>query len=263
MKNKKRTLLYKLDNFLQDGTKKLFLISDFDRTLTKSCDKRGRNVTSWEIVRSFLSQEDQKKYVELYKKYRPLELKKILTKNDANIWWGGNLDLIGKNKINFSLITKSVLRKVPGRPYVKELFRLCEKENIPTLIISAGMKNIIKVWCKKFKIKPNFIISTNLVISKNGKIIGWKRESLVNNFNKREKAKKEINKLKSKRPNIVLLGDSLDDAEVVGGDKNVLRIGICDGHFSRREFNKKFDLIVKDGSLRSIVKILKLFKCKN
>lgn len=69
------------------------------------------------------------------------------------------------------------------------------------------------------------------------------------------------------KPNIFLIGDSVDDAGMVNGVKKVLRI-ILDNpridakHKSGIFYNKmlqKFDLVIKEKSLFPVVDIIKLF----
>lgn len=258
----KKIFFSKLRTFLNAGKEKIHLLLDFDRTLTKSQNELGENVSAWEILRAHLSPKSQKKYQEFYNKYYTLEVEGQLTAKDAVIWWEKILGLFKRDKLRWSDIVRDVEKKMPIRPYTKELFEICEKKNIPVIIISAGIKNIIEYWCQRVKIKPKIILSTNLIFSSQGYMMGWQKDSLIHALNKKEKGHKEIREIKLKRPNTILIGDSLDDASMIEGEKNVLRVVIWGTIIKKRfrEANKSFDLIIRSGNFYPVIKILKLFK---
>ena len=155
---------------------------------------------------------------------------------------------------------------MPIRPGVKELFNICSKKNIPTIIISAGVRDVIEAWCQRFEIKPSIILSTNLFFDSDGIISGWDKKTLIHILNKKEKGHQEIKKIRKLRPNTILIGDSIKDESMVSGVKNVLRIMVDDPRKDDLHRNemfydntfKKFDLIIKNKSLYPVVDIIKL-----
>lgn len=265
-KDRKKTLK-KLEFLLNSGKEKLHLILDFDRTLTKSQNKFGENVTTWEILRTHLPKKAQEEYQRFYNKYRPLEVNNRMKISDAIIWWERILNLYKENKLKWSDIANDVEKRMPIRPCAKELFDICKQKGIPTIIISAGIRDVIEMWCQRFEIKPTVIMSTNLFFDSKGYIKGWDRKSLIHVLNKKEKGHQEISKMRKLRPNIILIGDSVDDASMVDGTKNVLRIIVDDPRIDdaskSKEFYddtlKKFDLIIRNKSLCPAVEIIKLF----
>ena len=265
-KDKEKTLK-KLDFLLDSGKEKLHLILDFDRTLTKSKNKFNEDVTTWEILRTHLPQKAQKEYQRFYNKYQPLEAENKLKVSDAIIWWERILNLYKENKLKWSDITSDVEKRMPMRLHVKGLFDACEARGIPTIIISAGIKDVIELWCQRFEVNPTVILSTNLFFNSKGYIKGWDKKSLIHTLNKKEKGYQEVNRMRQLRPNIILIGDSIDDASMVDGTGNVLRIiidnpqgedAVRDKRFYDKVF-QKFDLVIKDESLYSVVKIINLF----
>lgn len=265
-KSKERIIAEKLHLFVKDGKDKLHLLLDFDRTLTKSKNKLGENVSTWEILKAHLPKKAQKEYQEFYKKYRTLEIKNQITMNDAVIWWEEILNLFKRNKLKWSDIAKDVEERMPIRPYTRKLFEICGRKNIPTIIISAGIKDVIELWCQKFEVNPTLILSTNLTFSSEEYMNGWHKDSLIHVLNKEEKGHREIKKIKLDRPNTILIGDSTDDASMINGEENVLRIALCNSSKNDKvndkvikEFFKRFDLIIQDGTLHPVIKILNLF----
>lgn len=251
----------KLDRILSDGKDNLHLVLDFDRTLTTRKNKFGEDVTTWEILKQHLSENGQKEYQRFFETYRPLEARGEMTQEDAKVWWESIIKLYQSEGLSLSMIEKDVNKRMPIRRHTKTLFELCEKQKIPTVIVSAGLKDVIELWCSKFKLKPTIILSTKLIFSKNGNIKGWYRKSLIHVLNKKEKGHKEITKIRQERPNTILIGDSMDDAAIVEGENNVLRILI---YAPRRDddiskFNKafeKFDLVIKSRSFLPVVRLV-------
>jgi len=260
----RKNILRKLKFFTGSGRDKLHLLLDFDRTLTKSKNELGENVTTWEILRVHLPQEAQKEYQQFYKKYRRLETENKMAVSDAIIWWERILNLFQENELKWLDIAKDVEERIPIRPCAKELFEICEKKNIPTIIISAGIKDIIELWCQRFEISPTIILFTNLTFSSEGYMNGWDKDSLIHVLNKKEKGHKEVEKIKLKRPNTILVGDSLDDASMIEGGENVLRIAVYEPRKDDKikkvkEFTERFNLVIKDGTFRPVREILSLF----
>jgi len=259
----RESVLKKLQFFINAGRDKLHLLLDFDRTLTLGQNELGENVTTWEILKTHLPQKAQLEYEQYYNNYRPLETEKQMTEADAIIWWERILNLYSENQLKWQDIKKDVSLKMPIRPFTKELFEACEKKNIPTIILSAGIKDIIDLWCQKFKIKPTLVLSTKLVFSPKGYMIGWERDSLIHVLNKKEKSHQEIEKIRSVKPNTILIGDSLDDILMVEGE-DVLRIAVYnprrdDKPDRLKDLTENFDLILQNGTLNGVIKILNLF----
>lgn len=257
--------IQKINSFIKSGKDKIYLLLDFDRTLTKSRNKFGENVTTWEILQHHLPQNARRDYSGFYHKYRPLEIDNKLKETDAIEWWESILTLFKNNNLRWLDIATDVEEKMPIRPYVQELFRTCEEKSIPLVIISAGIKDVIELWCQKFEVNPTIVLATNLLFSPDGYIEGWDRESLIHVLNKKEKGHEEVSQLKRARPNVILLGDSKDDAFMVEGSDNILRVFIDEARVSEsleknedyyNDILRDFDLILKGESLLPLVEII-------
>lgn len=261
----KKGAIEKINSILTSGQDRVHLTLDFDRTLTQHQNKLGEDVTTWRILGAHLNEKTRLEFEKLYNKYRPLEIKNKMKLSDAAAWWTEVLNLYKESKLKLSDIMDDVEQKMPMRPGTKELFDVCDRKGIPAIIISAGIKDVIELWCRKFKIKPAVILSTNLFFDSEGFISGWDKKSLVHILNKKEKGHREITNIRKTRPNTILIGDSLNDASMVGGFKKVLRIIVdnsrIDDLSGARAFYddifKKFDLIIKNKSLFPVVGIIK------
>jgi len=252
----------KINSFLSSGSKKIHLVLDFDRTLTI-----GKNSTTWAIFGAHLKKEGIIKYKKAYEKYRPLEISDRMKISQAVAWWEEMLNLYKENKVKWQDVMKDVKMKMSIRSGARELFNICSKKGIPTIVISAGNKNIIEAMFRRFDIKPTIILSTELFFDSKGCMSGWDKDSLIHVLNKKEMGHTQINKIKKSRPKTILIGDSIQDAKMVSGNKNVLRIIVDnprvddvsrDKAFYKDVF-RKFDLVIKNKSLFSVVDIKKLF----
>ena len=258
-KNKK-DVIKKIKSFQKQGRGKIHIVLDFDKTLVRGKDEKGRRITVWDAMEQFVPKEKQLESIEKYKKYRAFELKQKLSVTQAIKWWGWNLDLFKGLKTSRIEEAACLLQT---RPFVKEFFNICQEKNIPTIIISASIKNVIESWCQKEKIQPTLVLSTEFSLS-NGKIADWKKNTLIHSLNKREKGHREIKKIKTARPKTILIGDSLDDVPMAEGKDNVIRIAIYDPKHGSdnnklNELMEKFDLVFIGDSFRPIMEILDLF----
>jgi 2-hydroxy-3-keto-5-methylthiopentenyl-1-phosphate phosphatase len=147
----------------------------------------------------------------------------------------------------------------------KELFDICDANAVPSIVLSAGIKDVIQIIAEHYEIRPTHILSTSLVFDEQGNVRGWDRRTLVHMLNKRERGHTELTMLQRARPNIILLGDVPDDVHMANGDDNVLRIRVLDSRpgetFDRdtllnTTFAAGYDLAI-DHSLAPVVNILK------
>jgi 2-hydroxy-3-keto-5-methylthiopentenyl-1-phosphate phosphatase len=170
-------------------------------------------------------------------------------------------------KIPFNEVKKDIKLKLQSRDGVKEIFNLCQTFQIPLIILSAGIKNIIEYWCLLHKYKPDLILSTELILDNTEKIVGWDKIGLVHVLNKNEHSLLKAAHIKKVRPNIILIGDSIDDAQMADGDKTVLRVFVSDHNYDEKNLHpqknfgnglSKFDIHLNNGSLKPVMDIMNL-----
>jgi HAD superfamily hydrolase (TIGR01544 family) len=259
--------LRKLNKFIAAGKDKLHLLVDFDRTLTIGRDKTGKDTSSWEILARHLSPKALIKQRKLYDKYRPLELSGKMTHEEAETWAHQELNIFVENGIDLTEIEKDFQRKTDIRSHAKELLNFSKNFGIPTVILSAGIKEVIDLWSKTFQTYPTLVLANKLVTNRNGRIINWNR-NIIHHLNKKEHGHKELNQIRTQRPNTILIGDALEDAEMAEGDENVLRIRIYNPRedekitleeFARKTF-ERYDLIIENGTLKPVLKILEMIQ---
>ena len=255
----------KIADFMQVGADSMHVIFDFDRTLTVKKPGSDDEVTTWHILGEHLPPEGKLEYKSLFQKYRGVELRGELTTQTAVDWWSASFELYIKYGINLVGVEDDFLNKASIRPGVAELFELCAKHGVPTVILSAGIRDVIEIWCRRYKIEPSLIISTALTMDVTGKITGWKKDTLVHVLNKSEATHTELVRIRGEHPKTFLVGDSLDDTTMASGDRDVIRIRVLDPRAdevtSEQEIQKtleRFDALIQSGSLRPLFELIKL-----
>lgn len=253
----------KIARFADAGTDALHVVSDFDLTLTAG-KMPGQNIGTWDVMDELMTLESVARYKEIYQSFRPIELEGKLTAEIAAEKWGETLDLIMEHGISIDDIQAAFLRVAELRVGAKDIFTVCENRDIPTVVLSSGISNVIRVMSEYYEIYPTHILSNDLMYDEVTRFVtGWRRESLIHMLNKKEMGHRKLTELRSKRPNVVLIGDVPDDVRMVDGD-DVIRIRVLDprkGEVHNLEtvmqasFDAGYDLVVEH-SLQPVAKLL-------
>lgn len=207
----------------------------------------------------------RQQYQQYFTKYRALEVAGEMTTDHAVEWWSAILDLFVSNNVSLADVEETFLDKANIRPGVKRVFDLFGRLEIPSTILSAGIRDVIDIWSARYGINPTLTLSTKLLVGSSGIVAGWDRSSLVHVLNKHETGHPELTAIKQARPNILVIGDSLDDASMATGDDNVIRIRILD----RRDDDpdlvsekvrtfERFDALITSGSFDPIASLIKV-----
>ncbi|MCU0652937.1 MAG: HAD-IB family phosphatase [Candidatus Pacebacteria bacterium] len=260
----KKGAVAKLERLVLAGRDKLHLVLDFDRTLTIRHKDDNAEVTTWRLLNTSLPLPRRETAARLYAKHRPPEARGKMDEAEAIVWWSSVLNLYPGSGLRLPDLAIKAKSEIPAREGANELFDACIAKGIPTVIISAGIKDIIDIWCENLGVRPTRVISTKLRCDDEGYICGWDRDSLVHILNKTEKGKETLAGIKKNRPNIFLVGDSLDDADMAQGSENVLRFIIdnprSDDIRTQEFYDKifdKFDFVLPGDSLLPLVEIIK------
>lgn len=253
----------KMAAFASSGASGMHAIFDFDRTLTVKRPDTQDEVTTWAILREHLPNEGQADYQRLFEKYRALELSSAMTQQDAIDWWSSTLNLFVKHRINLAAVEETFLDRASIRPGTRELFELFAQNNIPTVILSAGVRQIINIWCRKYDVHPTLVMSTDITVDDNNIITGWQKNTLVHVLNKSEATHPELTAIRKQRPKVFVVGDSLDDAAMAADGTGVIKVRILDPRGdeiiteqAESKTFERFDSLIKVGTfspLRQLV----------
>lgn len=255
------TVQRKLGEFARAGVNQLFYVFDFDRTLTTS-KHTGEDITTWYILHGVLPDVGRQEMSDLHRTYQPREVAGNLTVAEALTWWNSAFELYVKHPVNINDIRQAA-SAVELRDGTTRLFKDCEAAGIPSIILSAGVSDVIDIILGARDIHPTAVISTKLILSDDGRILDWDRDSMIHVLNKHEYGNSSLSHIRDERPYTILVGDSLQDVDMVDGDEQVLRIRVCDlahddpekqAAYLQHSFETGFDMVLEE-DLTPLVKL--------
>lgn len=242
------------------GIEGFYVVSDFDKTLTRSFVD-GKSIPSLiSILRdgNYLTPDYAEKAHALYNKYHPIEINPEVPleekKKAMEEWWMVHFDLLIKSGLNKNDLEKVINSgKIKFREGASDFFDFLYAYDIPLIIISSsGLGGDAISLCleKEKKLYGNIYIVSNFYIwDENRKAVAVK-EPIVHVMNKNEIIIQNFpffDKIKD-RKNILLLGDSPESADMVKGfdyDK-LIKIGFLDENIqeSLKYYKKVYDAVL-------------------
>jgi len=259
-----KTELEKKIKKLKTNIKNLYIISDFDRTLTKAFVSGIKVHTLFGQLLDYLGKNYNNIFEKAYEKYHPIEISSLPVEEKIPKmieWWNLLFNAAIEDGVSRKIIDDIVKsNNIHLRDGAVEFFSKVNKNNIPLLIFSAGLGDIISEFLKSKKAySPNIHIISNFFTWKNGKATGIKLP-LVHSFNKNELLIKNSSYFPviEKRKNVILLGDLIEDVKMAEGLNHdcVIKIGFMNSG-NLTNFQKVYDVVItEDGSFEQVNKIL-------
>lgn len=217
-----------LNQIKNDWFENLYILADFDNTLTKAYSAWKKRPSLISVLRSewYLDEDYSKKAFELFDYYHPIENNSNISleekKKKMTDWRNAHLNLLIDKWLNKKDIEKIIESKIIElRPWVKELLKNLSKNKIPLIIISANWlgADSIEIYLKKeWFLTPNIkIISNKFEFDDSWNAIDFDKR-VIHTFNKDETVLKdytEIYKEINNRKNVILLWDSLWDVWMI------------------------------------------------
>lgn len=268
----KKDLDKKIRQIKKDGLNKLHVVADFDRTLTKRYINGKKTPSGISLIRQggYLTKDYPKKAFALADKYYPIEIDESLDYDYRykmmREWWDKHFKLLIKSKMNKEVL-KDIMEKNNKifRNGTFEFFNMLKNSNIPLLIFSAGLGDLIEGFLKKDNILSSnvHILSNKFKFDKKGLVIGYKND-IIHIMNKSEtKIKnKKYKALIKKRHNAILLGDSVEDVGMINDlETNIsIKIGFLNEDVKKKltSYKEVFDVVITgDGSMNYVNKLTK------
>lgn len=220
------------------------MIADFNRTITT-----GDSQTAWSILATsnLVSQSYIDDRQTLYNKYRPIEIDNTLPL-DYRIkmmkeWFQKHLELFVKHQTKEDIFEAAVntLDVMKFRPGAKEFLEFLHQNNIPLIIISAGISNLINLSLKHNNCDfDNIYICSNELIFENN-IASEIGKNIIHPLNKLDYAlpSKVMEKLQN-RNKLLILGDKPNDLTVV--NPNDFDFALSVGFVTNKNKNKPEEL---------------------
>ena len=216
------------------------VVSDFDRTITSSI-----STNSWCVLdeNESVCEEYKQEMEALQDHYHEIEIDPNIPDDikhkEMQDWWNKHLDLFIKYKFTEDLFHKTSSDKsvMELRKGFKRFLNFLKERNVPLVIISAGLTNVIKAFLIEHEIDlDNIYIISNEIYFENGVAKGIAHE-IIHSMNKSEVSlPKELQEELKTRRNVLLFGDNLKDINMVDKENHddVLEVSFIN------EENKKY-----------------------
>ncbi|XP_059448964.1 uncharacterized protein LOC132180133 [Corylus avellana] len=264
------------------GPKKLQVIVDFDRTLTRYSIDGQPGQSSHGLLQQGNPEYDAKRQ-QLYEYYHPLEFSATIPIEEKTRlmeeWWGKTHTLLIEGGLTYDAIKQSVANaRIAFREGVVELFKFLEERDIPVLIFSAGLADIIEEVLRQ-KLHRSFknvkVVSNQMVFDSDGCLVSFKGKT-IHSLNKNEHAldmaaplhdqlgdidgPTDSSALVKKRTNVLLLGDHIGDLGMSDGLNYETRIsvGFLNDNIenSLDGYRKSFDIVyLNDAPMWGVVEL--------
>ncbi len=235
-----------------DTFDRLYVVTDFDRTLTV-----GNSKTSWSLLSdtSYLPESYKQERQAYYDYYRPIEVDTSLPFSyrleEMKEWYHKHIELFVKYQLKEAFIKSTVkdANTMQFRPGAKEFLIFLHERHIPLIIISAGIGNFIASFLEQEECYfDNIYISSNQIKFENGIAVGVE-DNIIHSLNKNEVSLPDAIKEKIKgRDQILLLGDQIEDTFMVEEEKrdHTLRVGFLLHPKDLETFKQYFDVVLEN-----------------
>lgn len=253
----------KIRKLVTDGPDKLQVIVDFDYTLTKA-HKDGVPVEcSWGVLETYprLPDSYHSKVKAAKDKYLPIELDLSISL-DKKIplmieWYKVANQCLAESGVQQSWLPHMVTQSnCELRDDTVKMLSLLNDVNVPVLVMSAGIGDLIKEILSHFQVLYNntSLVSNFLKFDGEGNVVGLcgDDQDLIHMYNKAEVIqKKTVDQKTESRKNVILMGDSLGDLDMAAGVKDpnvVFTIGFLNKSIDKNleKYKEKFDVVLVD-----------------
>lgn len=242
-----------------------YVIADFDHTLTTD-----KSTASMGIIPKYLGGKCLEQRLKIYNHYRPLELDYTIDRKQKQElmreWATRSFTLLSKYIESEETIKNSLEdANLYLRKGTKEFLKNLNNKNVPVIIMSAGVGNIVKEFLKKEQCLYNNIeIVSNFFEFSNGSTYIDIKNIIATSNKKYERIPKNIlDKVKDKK-SALLLGDLIEDIKMAKQEEldNILTIGFLDENIEQNleKYNNNFDIVLtEDSNFNDVKNILNIY----
>ena len=250
-------LAQKVAVFRREGVAQMHVVSDWDRTLTRARTPDGRDVTSYLAIvyGNYLGPAYRAEMDALYASYRGVEVSVDVPadekEREMQAWWRSAFELLVRFGFCREMVEDLVARDLLMLREGAETFfsRLAER-GIPLLVLSAGIQDVIVGFSRtRSLLTPNvYVIANALIFDAEGRMTGY-REPVVHSLNKtvaRVRGMGYAGEVTGRR-NVMLLGDTLEDAQMDRGLDHdcVIRVGFLNAAVHQQDaYAAVYDVVV-------------------
>ena len=241
-----------------------YIVTDFDKTITSFT-----SVDSWDASGKLLGEKFLKESDRLYKEYSPIELDYTISieeKNEAmKKWYEECMDNYYKYNLTEEKLNKSIENsKLKFRRGAKQFLEQANKNNIPVIILSAGIGNVIEKFLKDNKCyyENMYIISNFIEFDSNGDMTQFDNSKIIHTLNKtlKNNLPNEWHEKIEQKQNALLFGDLLYDLNMLPKEKRqeAITFGFLRDNEKIANFTSNFDITLtkEDGDFQKVQEVL-------
>lgn len=227
----------------------IYVAIDFDKTITDT-----KSDDSWDAIGKLLGEEFKQELSNLYQKCRPIELSYQIPFDEKKIamekWYKECMNLyykyhLTKEKLEKSVEKSNLIFRKGAKEFLKEMY----ENNVPVIILSAGIGNTIELFLKENDsyYKNIFIISNFIRFDENGKMEKFEGQ-LIHSLNKSMEGNlpREIEAELESKIYRLLIGDAVEDKKMVPKEqwKNTVLTGFLNENIddNLEEYRRNFDI---------------------
>lgn len=228
---------------------------DYDKTITSSKSDDSWDASANQEVMGENITKDMDKY---YQKYGSIEFDYQINKDKREKyiieWYDKCMDLyyqygLTKDKLKKSIDNSQLILREGAKDFLFKLYR----NNIPVIILSAGIGNVIEQCLKKEQCYYNniTIISNFIKFDENGNMIKFS-DNMIHSLNKNIDKLSDYRlkeKIKEKEYRVVI-GDLIEDINMMGEypEEKSLKIGFLNKNVTENleVYQKNFDIVLTE-----------------
>lgn len=231
-----------------------YIVTDFDKTITATS-----STDSWDASGNILGECFKKEMNDLYQFYAPIEVDYSLSFEEKEKfmveWYEKCMNLYYKYGLTKAKLKQSVEESnVIFRKGAKEFLVKAREENIPVIILSAGIGNVIAQFLSVNNCYTDnmYIISNFIEFDENGTMKKFDNSKMIHTLNKTMKGHlpEELGKTLQNRKYKILLGDLCEDEKMVPEEQweDTLKIGMLNTKIEENleMYQKKFDIVLTE-----------------
>lgn len=231
-----------------------YVVLDFDKTITSK-----ESLDSWmALIDINIYGESCKKDIEkLNAKYEPFELdytlEEKIKEKYMEEWYRKSMDLLYQYKLTDLKLKKALQKEtLQLRKGVKEFLQKLQQDEIPVIILSAGIGNVIQEFLKKQECYTNNIyIISNFVSFKNGKMQRF-TQPILHSMNKTIQGKlpESLQEMIYQKKYAILCGDIIEDIQMIEKEKleDTITIGFLNTKIEQNLniYQQNYDIVLTD-----------------
>lgn len=222
----------------------MLIISDFSKTFTRS-----DMPTTWSVFAKseMLGDEYFTDRDNLYNEYFQFEQEGNIQKTE--LWFSKHAELFTKYHLTQDQIDQIVMddRFFAPRPWVRELLDYITQQDIPLIIVTSWITNIVSAWFqKRYNYIPEVIFWNELIMD-DGVVVWVEQDSITCPLDKSIDIEGEHDGVSIE--DIILIGDNIEDTRIIQNPK--LTLGFTD---EERGFDIKLG---KEGTMSDTIEYLK------